>query len=137
MKLITSGAIVIALLSSSVAMAKPDHGNQSNGHQSNSHQSNGHQSNGHKSNGKHARTYAKSNNGRHLGWAKDRGSQHRWSRGQRMGYNDWRNAPRVDYRHYHLRQPPRGYEWRQRNDQFILVAIATGLIASIILSSGR
>lgn len=142
MKLITSGAIVIALLSSSVAMAKPDHGNQSSGHQSSTHQSNWHQSNGNHSNGnqangRYARNYAKSNNGRHLGWAKDRGNQHRWSRGQRMGYNDWRNAPRVDYRQYRLRQPPRGYEWRQQNNQFILVAAATGLIASIILSSGR
>ena len=54
-----------------------------------------------------------------------------------MGYNDWNSAPRVDYRQYHLRQPPRGYEWRRHNDQFVLGAIAGGLISSIIMSSGR
>ena len=54
-----------------------------------------------------------------------------------MGYNDWNNAERVDYRRYHLRQPPRGYEWRRQNDQFVLGAITTGVIASIILNSGR
>jgi Ni/Co efflux regulator RcnB len=36
-----------------------------------------------------------------------------------------------------LRQPPRGYEWRRNNDRFILVAVTTGLIMSVILSSGR
>ena len=78
-----------------------------------------------------------SNNGQHRGWGQDRGNGHRWARGERMGYNDWNGASRVDYRRYHLRQPPRGYEWRQQNGQFILGAVATGLIASIILNSGR
>lgn len=75
--------------------------------------------------------------GDHRGWGQDRGSDHRWRRGQRMGYNDWNSAERVDYRRYHLRQPPRGYEWRRQNDQFVLGAITTGVIASIILNSGR
>ena len=54
-----------------------------------------------------------------------------------MGYNDWNNAQRVDYRRNHLRQPPRGYEWRRDNDRFVLGAIATGLIMSVIINSGR
>lgn len=74
----------------------------------------------------------------HPGWGQDnRPASHHWKRGQRMGYNDWRRAPPVDYRAHHLRQPPRGYEWREQNGQYILAAIATGLIASIILQSGR
>ncbi len=77
------------------------------------------------------------NGGQHRGWGQDQGSTHRWNRGERMGYNDWNGASRVDYRRYHLRQPPRGYEWRQQNDQFILGAIATGAITSIILNNGR
>jgi Ni/Co efflux regulator RcnB len=61
----------------------------------------------------------------------------RWSRGvryDRRGYaptyvvHDYR-----DYRDYGLYAPPRGYHWR-RDDRgdFILVAVATGLIASVI-----
>ncbi len=117
MKSILSGAIIVALLGSSSAYAQPDHrGNQQD---------------------RNWQADRKGNNGRHLGWKKDRGPQHRWNRGERMGYNDWNNAPRVNYRDHRLRKPPRGYEWRQHNNQFILVAVATGLIASIILSSGR
>lgn len=70
----------------------------------------------------------------HPGWGHDQGNQHRWNKGERMGYNDWRGARPVDYRRYRLRQPPRGYEWRQQGNQFILAAVATGLIASIVAS---
>ncbi len=73
----------------------------------------------------------------HQNWGRDYGGAHKWKRGQRMGYNDWSSAPPVDYRAHHLRQPPRGYEWRESNGQYILAAVATGLIASIILNAGR
>ena len=46
-------------------------------------------------------------------------------------------AQRIDYRERHLSEPPRGYEWRQSNGQYVLAAITTGLIASIILSNGH
>jgi Ni/Co efflux regulator RcnB len=71
------------------------------------------------------------------GWASNRGDSYRWGRGQRMGYNDWNDARRVDYRQYNLRQPPRGHEWRRKDDRFLLVAVATGLIAAVILTNGR
>jgi Ni/Co efflux regulator RcnB len=58
-------------------------------------------------------------------------------RGQHMARNDWAAAQPVDYRQHHLRKPPRGYEWRESNGQFILAAVATGVIASIILDSGH
>jgi Ni/Co efflux regulator RcnB len=74
----------------------------------------------------------------HAGWGQDhQGGQHHWRRGQRMGFNDWSGAQRVDYRQHNLRQPPRGYEWRESNGQYVLAAVASGLIASIILSNGR
>lgn len=76
-------------------------------------------------------------NGRHLGWGRERGNRARWGRGQQMGYNDWRNARRIDYRRYNLRQPPRGYEWRRSNDRFVMASIRNGMIVSVILSSGR
>jgi Ni/Co efflux regulator RcnB len=76
-------------------------------------------------------------NGRHRSWGRNRGHNYHWHRGQQMGYNDWNSARRIDYRRYHLRQPPRGYEWRRNNDRFLLVAVATGVIMSVILSGGR
>jgi Ni/Co efflux regulator RcnB len=80
------------------------------------------------------------NRGWHRGWGQDRGVNYRWSRGQQMGYNDWNSSRRVDYRdyrRYNLRQPPRGYEWRRNDDRFVLGAIATGVVLSVILNSGR
>ncbi len=73
----------------------------------------------------------------HNGWGRDLGAGHRWKRGERMGYNDWGHAQQVDWRSHHLRQPPRGYEWRESNGQYVLAAITTGLIFSIIANSGR
>src|ERR1019366_1990619 len=76
--------------------------------------------------------------GQHRGWGHDYGSAgHHWNRGDRVGYNDWSSAQPVDYRQHHLRKPPRGYEWRQSNGQYILAAVATGVIASIILNAGH
>lgn len=70
-------------------------------------------------------------------WGHDYGGNHNWKRGQRIGYNDWQSAHVVDYRQHHLRAPPRGYEWRETNGKYVLAAVATGLIASIILNSGH
>jgi Ni/Co efflux regulator RcnB len=39
-----------------------------------------------------------------------------------------------DWRGHHLRQPPRGYQWVQTGPDFVLVAITTGIIASILLN---
>ena len=58
-----------------------------------------------------------------------------WQRGHRMSQNDWRRGQRVDYRRHHLRAPPRGYEWREVDGNYVMAAIATGLIASIIANS--
>ncbi len=118
MKTILTSVIVITLLGASAATAQPGHNADGRGH-------------------KAGRGNAGNNNGRHVGWGRERGMQHRWNRGERMGYNDWQTAQTVDYRQYRLRPPPRGYEWRRQNDQFILVAVTTGLITSIILSAGR
>lgn len=61
---------------------------------------------------------------------------HPWARGERLGYYNSRYAE-VDYRQYRLRPPPRGYHYvRADNGDIILAALATGLIASIIVNHG-
>lgn len=72
---------------------------------------------------------------RHDDRHEDRG-HHNWRRGERISHDEWRRYQRVDWRRHHLRQPPRGYEWRQTDDgNYVLAAVATGLIASIIANS--
>lgn len=57
-----------------------------------------------------------------------------WRAGGHIARNDWRRGVTIDYRSHHLRRPPRGYEWRQVDGNFVLAAVTTGLIASIILA---
>ncbi|MDB5934924.1 MAG: hypothetical protein JWQ01_2268 [Massilia sp.] len=47
-------------------------------------------------------------------------------RGSRYVVNDWRGR--------HLSAPPRGYQWVQANNDYVLAAIATGLIAQVLLN---
>jgi len=39
----------------------------------------------------------------------------------------------TDYRPYHLPPPPRNHQWVQVGADYVLIAIATGIIASIVL----
>ncbi len=57
-----------------------------------------------------------------------------WHEGGKIGHDDWNRGRHIDYRSHHLRKPPRGYEWRQVDGNFVLAAAATGLIASIIMA---
>lgn len=54
----------------------------------------------------------------------------RWQRGHRV--DNWKRYSAVDYKRYHLRQPPRGHRWVKVDNDFLLIAIGSGLIASII-----
>ena len=40
-----------------------------------------------------------------------------------------------DYRHYRLSEPPRGYEWREVDGNYVLAAVATGVIASVVIAA--
>lgn len=57
----------------------------------------------------------------------------RWHRGDRLPAAYRGNAYRVDYRHYRLAPPPRGYESRRVGDDVVLTAIATGVITSVLI----
>jgi Ni/Co efflux regulator RcnB len=83
-------------------------------------------------------------NGRHEGW--DRGRYHNgydynrgwrpeWRRGARMDYGYWSRGSRIDWRRHHLRRPPYGYEWREVDGNYVLAAVATGLIADLIMNN--
>jgi Ni/Co efflux regulator RcnB len=60
---------------------------------------------------------------------------HDWRKGGRIDRGDWNRGHRVDYRRHHLRTPPRGYEWREVDGNYVLAAAATGLIAAILLAN--
>jgi Ni/Co efflux regulator RcnB len=58
-----------------------------------------------------------------------------WHKGARMNHDDWNRGERVDYRQYHLHAPQRGYEWREVDGNYVMAAVATGVIASVVAAS--
>ena len=59
-----------------------------------------------------------------------------WRRGRRLPPEYWQHARRVDdYRAYRLPPPRRGYEWRQVDGNYVMAAVATGIIASVIAAN--
>ncbi|WP_263359989.1 RcnB family protein [Acidicapsa ligni] len=58
-----------------------------------------------------------------------------WKKGAQIRHEDWNRGEKIDYRHYHLNAPPRGYEWRQVDGNYVLAAAATGVIASVVIAS--
>ncbi|MDH4990716.1 RcnB family protein [Aquamicrobium lusatiense] len=56
---------------------------------------------------------------------------HDWKRGQR--YSDWRRHPPVrDYQRHGLKRPAPGQQWIKVDNDYLLVGLATGLIAGVI-----
>ena len=75
-------------------------------------------------------------NDRHDEYRHDNGRHRGWYKGGRIERSDWDRGIRVyEYRRYNLSEPPRGYEWRRVDDNYVLAAIAGGLIASVILAN--
>ena len=63
------------------------------------------------------------------------GPNHEWQRGDRVPREYW--GPRYvvnDWRGHHLSQPPRGYHWVQVNGDYVLAAVATGVILDTLLT---
>jgi Ni/Co efflux regulator RcnB len=58
-----------------------------------------------------------------------------WKKGYHMKQEDWNRARPIDYRQYHLNPPPHGYEWRSVDGNYVLAAVATGVIASAVVAS--
>ena len=66
----------------------------------------------------------------------DNGHHRGWYKGGRIDRSDWNRGHRInDWRRYHLSTPPRGYEWRRVDNNYVLAAAATGLIMGLVLAS--
>ncbi|MEO7068293.1 MAG: RcnB family protein [Rhodanobacter sp.] len=129
---------VALCVGSSFAFAAPGHGDHDQRSQRSSHNNHHdrrHDNRRHESRRHDNRRYDnhhRYDNRRHVVY-RDRphySHRHRWQRGHR--YYGPTYVVR-DYRHYRLRQPPRGYRWVQSNNDYLLVAVATGIILDIAL----
>jgi Ni/Co efflux regulator RcnB len=58
-----------------------------------------------------------------------------WRKGAKMRDEDWGRGQHIDYHEHHLKSPPRGYEWRSVDGNYVLAAVATGVIASVVAAS--
>jgi Ni/Co efflux regulator RcnB len=59
-----------------------------------------------------------------------------WARGDKLPTQYRTNQYVVsDWKNNHLRQPPRGYHWVRANNQYVLAAVASGVIADIIMDT--
>jgi len=66
----------------------------------------------------------------------ERRDDRRWAKGQRLDARYRDRAYYVsDWRRHGLRAPPRGYRWQRVDNQYLLTAVATGLIASVIIAN--
>lgn len=128
-----SAACGVVLMLASGSVLAQDHGRgHGNGHDRDRHGHNdgdrGHDRDRHVRYDDRGRGHYKNwhDRGRHEGWYK------------RGGYLPVEYRTRyvvTDWRHDRLREPPRGYHWvRSDNGDFLLVAIATGIIADLILN---
>ena len=64
------------------------------------------------------------------------GPDHSWHKGDRIpdSYRDKRYEV-TDWHAHHLSAPPAGYHWVQVNGDFVLAAVATGVIADMLLNN--
>jgi Ni/Co efflux regulator RcnB len=64
------------------------------------------------------------------------GPNHAYYPGQRMP-SQYRQRQYVvnDWRGHHLSAPPRGYHWVQSGADYVLVAVATGVILQLLLAN--
>ena len=77
-----------------------------------------------------------------MGYQEDHGGYHNGPSGPHGGWARGDHFDRQrdvihhgDWDRYHLHAPPQGYEWVRSGNQFILIAITSGIIASIIAGS--
>ena len=82
----------------------------------------------------HNNTMMMNHDDHHAGNSMMMAAHHDWHKGDHIGADDWNRGERVDYRHYRLSEPPRGYHWVEVNGDYVLAAIATGVIIDTLLT---
>ncbi len=119
MKRLLAAALALSLVTGTAATAHPGHGDDQSGYDNRGRDNHGQE----RSREVHQRN-------------DERKAEHRWARGERLPPSYYQSRTYyVDYRTYHLRQPPYGYQWVRVDDNYALVALTTGLIASIIAAN--
>ena len=130
MKRLLTGALALSLLTGTAAFAKPDHGDRGDRHN---------EKGGYKQDHDHGydRDGDRGDHHDNREFGRSGGNGHHWGRGQRLPREYYQDHDHyVDYRVYHLRRPPSGYRWVRTDDNsYAMVALATGLIASIIANN--
>jgi len=131
-KLIASALIALSVAASGSAFAqRNDHGNDHNGRNDHSYQRDNdrHDNGRYDSDRRDARQY-------HRDDKRGGGPRHDLRRGQRLN-QEYRGSRYVvsDWRARHLSAPPRGHQWVQAGNDYVLAAIATGIIAQVLLSN--
>jgi Ni/Co efflux regulator RcnB len=136
-KLIASALIALSMAASGSAFAqRNDHGNDHNGRNDQSYQrdnerkdSDRHDNGRYDNDRRDARQY-------HRDDKRGGGPRHDLRRGQRLNQEYRGNRYVVsDWRARHLSAPPRGHQWVQAGNDYVLAAIATGIIAQVLLSN--
>ncbi|SHM05706.1 RcnB family protein [Rhodanobacter sp. OK091] len=128
---VVCGALL--MFSAAAAVAQPqDYGDQK--HQGRD-QDRGDHGRGDQDRGDHGRGRGNQGRGHSYHGMYDRGRHEGWYRQGGYVPTEYRDGPYVvdDWRGQNLREPPRGYRYvRSDNGDFLLVAIATGVIVSIL-----
>jgi Ni/Co efflux regulator RcnB len=57
-----------------------------------------------------------------------------WKKGYHMKQEDWARGEKIEYKQYHLKRPPSGYEWRLVDGNYVLAAVDTGIITTVVVA---
>ncbi|MGM8851205.1 RcnB family protein [Salinicola halophyticus] len=133
---LTIGVMIAALSTGGLAQANPGHGNghgPGNGPGPGHDRGRDHGPHGHDYGGPHGRDdhhdHGRHDHGRyrdhHHDWREGGHIASRYYRDDRYWVRDWHSR--------HLPQPPHGHRWMRIDGDYVLAAVATGVIAAIVL----
>ena len=139
--LIASALIALSVAASGSALAQRDNGNDRNDNGRNGHAQQ--RDNDRNNNGRNDRSERNDHKDRYYNAQNFRRDDHRGGgprhdlrRGQRLS-KEYRDSRYVvnDWRERRLSAPPRGHHWVRTGNDYVLAAVATGIIAQVLLSN--
>ena len=143
-KAIISAVVALSMLSSSAAFAqRNDRGNDRNDRAEQGQRGDDHRNDdrrGEDHNGQYQGRNDRYNytpvDHDNRGGERGAGPRHDMRKGGRLS-NDYRGNQYVvsDWRGHHLNAPPRGYHWVQTGGDYVLAAVATGIILQVLLNN--